>query len=74
MIFYSSSVDLTKKHNGETKIGAPKIDGASVEASVLGHGRDKKVIIFKMNRRKGYRRKNGHRQPFTEIQIDKISA
>ena len=60
--------------DGETKIGAPKIDGASVEASVLGHGRDKKVIIFKMKRRKGYRRKNGHRQPFTEIQIDKISA
>ncbi|MCZ6635511.1 MAG: 50S ribosomal protein L21 [bacterium] len=60
--------------DGETKIGAPKIDGAHVEASVLGHGRGKKVIVFKMKRRKGYRRKNGHRQPFTEIQIDKISA
>ena len=60
--------------DGETQIGAPKIDWAHVEASVLGHGRGKKVIVFKMKRRKGYRRKNGHRQPFTEIQIDKISA
>lgn len=60
--------------NGEPRVGAPQVEGASVEASVLGHGRAKKVVIFKMKRRKGYRRKNGHRQPYTEIQIDKISA
>ncbi len=57
-----------------TRIGAPTVDGATVETSVLDHGRDKKVIVFKMKRRKGYRRKNGHRQPYTDLQIDKISA
>ena len=59
---------------GETRVGAPQIDGASVEASVLGHGREDKILVFKMKRRKGFRKKNGHRQPYTEIQIDKISA
>ena len=59
---------------GETRVGAPQIDGASVEASVLGHGRADKILVFKMKRRKGFRKKNGHRQPYTEIQIDKISA
>ena len=60
--------------DGETRIGAPQVEGAAVEAQVLGHGRGQKVIIFKMKRRKGYRRKNGHRQPFTELQIEKITA
>ena len=58
----------------ETRVGTPQVEGAAVEASVLGHGRAAKIIVFKMKRRKGYRRKNGHRQPFTELQIDKISA
>jgi large subunit ribosomal protein L21 len=58
----------------ETRIGTPQVEGAAVEASVLGHGREAKVIVFKMKRRKGYRRKNGHRQGYTELQIDKISA
>jgi len=57
-----------------TRVGAPTVDGASVEASVLDQGRDKKVIVFKMKRRKGYRRKNGHRQPYTDLMVDKISA
>jgi large subunit ribosomal protein L21 len=60
--------------NGETRVGTPQVDGAAVEASVKGHGRAKKIIIFKMKRRKTYRRKNGHRQSYTELQIDKISA
>ncbi|MDP6041052.1 MAG: 50S ribosomal protein L21 [Candidatus Latescibacteria bacterium] len=60
--------------SGETQVGTPQIDGAAVEASVKGHGRGDKVIIFKMKRRKTYRRKNGHRQPYTELQIGKISA
>ena len=60
--------------DGETRIGAPQVEGAAVEAQVLGHDRGQKVIIFKMKRRKGYRRKNGHRQPFTELQIEKITA
>ncbi len=59
---------------GESRGGTPQVEGAAVEAQVLGHGRDRKVIVFKMKRRKGYRRKNGHRQPFTELQVDKIAV
>ena len=58
----------------EPKVGTPQVEGAAVEASVKGHGRSDKVVVFKMKRRKTYRRKNGHRQPYTELQIDKISA
>jgi large subunit ribosomal protein L21 len=60
--------------DGEPKVGAPLVGGASVEASILAHGKDKKVIVYKMKRRKNYRRRNGHRQPFTEIRIESISA
>ncbi len=65
---------LMVSQSGETRVGTPQVHGAAVEASVLGHGRDEKIIVFKMKRRKGYRRKNGHRQPFTELQIDGISV
>ena len=60
--------------DGDTKVGTPKVEGASVEASIVEHGKAKKVRVFKMKRRKGYRRHNGHRQPYTDLQIDKISA
>ena len=60
--------------DGDTKVGTPKVEGATVEASILDHGKAKKIKVFKMKRRKGYRRHNGHRQPFTELQIEKISA
>ena len=60
--------------DGDTKVGTPKVEGATVEASILDHGKAKKIRVFKMKRRKGYRRTNGHRQPYTELQIDKISA
>lgn len=56
----------------EVKVGAPSVDGASVTAEVVKHGRDKKVIVFKRKRRKGYRKKQGHRQGFTEIRIDEV--
>ncbi len=65
---------LLLSEDGNTQIGSPHVEGAKVEASVVGHGRSDKVIVFKMKRRKGYRKKNGHRQPFTELQIDKISG
>ena len=55
-------------------IGAPAINGASVEAKVLKHLQGDKVIVFKKKRRKGYRKKNGHRQQLTEIQINTIAA
>jgi len=57
-----------------TKIGAPLVQGASVQAKVLAQGRHPKVKIFKMRRRKHYQKHQGHRQNFTEIQISGISA
>ena len=53
-------------------IGTPVIKGANVGATVVSHGRANKVIIFKMNRRKHYRKTQGHRQSFTELKINKI--
>ncbi len=55
-------------------IGAPTVAGAVVKATVLSHGRGKKVIIFKMRRRKHYRKTQGHRQNYTEIRIDGITV
>jgi len=60
--------------NGAITLGAPAIDGASVQAKVLRHVKGDKVIVFKKKRRKGYKVKNGHRQFFTEIQISEILA
>ncbi|NOY78823.1 MAG: 50S ribosomal protein L21 [Calditrichaeota bacterium] len=57
----------------ETKIGKPVLDGASVEATVVKNGREKKIIVFKKIPRKNYNKKNGHRQLFTEIKIEKIA-
>ncbi|MFO7565602.1 MAG: 50S ribosomal protein L21 [Enhygromyxa sp.] len=58
----------------EAKVGTPLVDGAKVSALVKAHGRGKKLIVYKFRRRKNYRRKNGHRQPFTEVEITGISA
>jgi large subunit ribosomal protein L21 len=60
--------------NGSITLGAPAIEGASVEAKVLQHLKGDKVIIFKKKRRKGYKKRNGHRQHLTQIQIEGISA
>jgi len=54
------------------KVGQPVVKGAKVSAKILEHGREKKVTVFKKKRRKGYQVKNGHRQNFTKIQIEKI--
>ena len=56
--------------NGKVNIGAPAISGAQVSATVLEHLKGDKVIVFKKKRRKGYQKKNGHRQSLTEIQIN----
>jgi len=62
-------------HDGSsTQIGAPTVVGATVTATVVDHGREKKILIYKKKRRKGYQRKNGHRQWFTEVEIQKIQA
>jgi len=62
--------------NGEKdiKIGAPVLEGAKVTAKVLAHVKGDKVIVFKKKRRKGYKVKNGHRQQFTQIQIENIEG
>ena len=57
-----------------TQIGTPTVSGASVTATVVDHGRERKILIYKKKRRKGYQRKNGHRQWYTEIEIQKIIA
>jgi large subunit ribosomal protein L21 len=60
---------------GETvSIGLPLVSGAKVSAQIVSHGQNKKIIVFKMRRRKRYRRKAGHRQPFTELKITAVSA
>ena len=60
--------------NGSVSVGAPAIEGASVSAQILNHLKGDKVIVFKKKRRKGYIKKNGHRQALTEILIESIAA
>jgi large subunit ribosomal protein L21 len=60
--------------DGEMKVGAPLLSGASVKATVLAQARGDKIRIFKMRRRKHYRKSQGHRQYFTEVQISSIAA
>ena len=77
------SAEVGKSHNissvltivdgDKVTIGAPEVKGAIVDTTIVSHGRGDKVIIFKMNRRKGYRKTQGHRQSFTEIKINKIA-
>ena len=65
---------LVVADGAEVKLGNPLVAGASVKAKVIGHGRGEKVHIFKMRRRKHYRRSQGHRQNYTEIEILGIAA
>ena len=60
--------------DGESaKFGAPTVDGASVTANVVKNGRGKKVRVYKMKPKKGYQRTQGHRQPYTKVQIETIA-
>ena len=58
----------------ETVVGNPTVAGATVTASVVCEGKDKKVIVYKYKRKTGYHKKNGHRQMFTKVKIEKINA
>jgi large subunit ribosomal protein L21 len=59
---------------GDVKVGSPTVDGASVSGTITAQGRGPKLTVFKMKRRKGYRRKYGHRQDYTEIRVDSIKS
>tara|TARA_B100000767_G_C19752733_1_gene531505 strand:+ start:690 stop:1004 length:315 start_codon:yes stop_codon:yes gene_type:complete len=65
---------LTLVDGDKVTIGTPVVKGASVDATIVSHGKGDKVKIFKMNRRKGYRKSQGHRQSYTEIKINKIAV
>ena len=65
---------LAVGNGAELEVGAPWVAGASVKATVVAHGRHDKVRIFKMRRRKHYQKHGGHRQNFTELQIDAIAG
>jgi large subunit ribosomal protein L21 len=65
---------LLVNQDGQVRIGAPTVENARVVADVLEHKRGKKVIVFKMKRRKGYQKKQGHRQELTVVRIKEIQA
>ena len=65
---------LLTNEGGKVELGSPLISNASVSATVVDNGRDRKIRIFKKKRRKGYKRKNGHRQGFSLVKIDSIST
>ena len=64
---------LVVSDDNHTKIGFPYVEGAKVTASVVCEGKGKKVIVYKYKPKKGFHKKNGHRQPFTKLQISKIT-
>jgi large subunit ribosomal protein L21 len=65
---------LLYSDGSKTKIGKPVLKGAKVSAEIVEHGRDKKVVVFRKKRRKGFKVKRGHRQDFTTIRIKNLSA
>jgi large subunit ribosomal protein L21 len=68
-----SDVLMIERENNKFEIGAPVISSINIEATVLDHVKDDKVIVFKKKRRKQYRRTRGHRQQYTQIEINKIA-
>jgi large subunit ribosomal protein L21 len=65
---------LLVANGANVKVGKPTVDSAAVVATVQGNEKGKKLIVFKYRRRKGYRRKNGHRQEYTAVRIDEING
>lgn len=71
---YTLDKVLLISNNDDCNVGAPYINGATVSAKVLSHGKAKKVIVYKYKAKKTFHKKKGHRQPFTKLQIEKINA
>jgi large subunit ribosomal protein L21 len=65
---------LLIEKDGAVKVGTPVIEGAQAELKVLEHGKGDKIIVFKYKAKKNYRRKQGHRQPYTKVQVESIKA
>ncbi len=65
---------LTVVKEGEVIVGKPVVEGAKVTAKVEAQGKDKKILVFKYKAKSNYRRRQGHRQPFTKVVIEKIEA
>ena len=65
---------VTVVKDGDVKVGIPLVDGAKVTGTVLEHGKAKKILVFKYKAKSNYRRRQGHRQPFTKVRIEKIEA
>jgi large subunit ribosomal protein L21 len=65
---------LAVSKEGVLSVGSPLVKDASVTGKVLGHGKGSKIIVFKYKAKKNYRRKQGHRQPYSKVQIEKINA
>jgi large subunit ribosomal protein L21 len=65
---------LMVSQDGEVKLGTPTLEGAKVTAEVVGSGKGKKIVVFKYKAKTRYRRKNGHRQIYTELKVTDISA
>lgn len=68
------NVLVVSKESGELVVGKPVVEGAKVTAKVLAQGKGKKILVFKYKRKKDYRKKQGHRQPYTKLQIEAINA
>ena len=65
---------LLLSKDGDLQLGQPTVEGAKVKGTIVEQGREKKIIVFKMKRRKGYRRKAGHRQSYTGVKVEAIEA
>lgn len=63
---------LLVSKDGDVKVGSPLVEGAKVNAEVLEHGKNKKIVVFKYKPKKGYSKKQGHRQPYTRVKINSI--
>ena len=65
---------LAVVNDGDVKVGAPVVEGAKVTAKVLAQGKEKKILVFKYKAKSNYRRRQGHRQPFTKVEITAING
>ena len=68
------NVILVSENNGKIEIGNPYVKGAKVEGKVVSHGKSKKILVYKYKAKKNYRRTQGHRQPYTKVEITSVKT